>query len=148
MNESQERILSAARNYVTELFTHSVKPEFVFHNLEHTEDVAEASSMMADHYHLSDDDRFVLMLAAWFHDTGYSSGHPEGHEEVSVQLATKFMQEHAVDETTIQKVNSSIRATRMPQSPIGLLEKILCDSDLMHLATDDFKARNQLLKQE
>src|SRR5437764_15472696 len=71
MNENQERVLSATRNYVTELFTHTVKPEFVFHNLEHTEDVADGCSRMADHYHLSDEDRFVLMLAAWFHDTGY-----------------------------------------------------------------------------
>src|SRR5947209_9169971 len=148
MNESRERILSAARNYVTELFSHAVKPEFVFHNIEHTEDVAEASSLMADFYHLNDEDRFVLMLAAWFHDTGYSSGHPEGHEEVSVQIATKFLLEHSVDESIIQKVSSSIRATRMPQSPIGQVEKILCDCDLMHLATEDFKARNLLLKEE
>ena len=148
MNEAQERILSAARTYVTELFSHTVKPEFVFHNIEHTEDVAEASSLMADFYHLNDEDRYILMLSAWFHDTGYSSGHPEGHEEVSVQLASKFLHEHGVDDGTIQKVSSSIRATKMPQSPIGQIEKILCDADLMHLATDDFKARSQLLKQE
>ena len=36
----------------------------------------------------------------------------------------------------------------MPQSPVSLIEKILCDADLYHLATPDFKARNQLLKQE
>jgi hypothetical protein len=36
----------------------------------------------------------------------------------------------------------------MPQSPISQVEKILCDSDLYHLATEDFKPRNQLLKQE
>ena len=36
----------------------------------------------------------------------------------------------------------------MPQSPVSQIEKILCDGDLFHLATEDFKARNQLLKQE
>ena len=143
MNETQEQTLSAARNYVTEMFSHSVKPEFVFHNLEHTEDVAESCSIMADYYHLSNEDRFVLLLSAWFHDTGYSSGQPAGHEEVSVQIAAKFLTQHHVDETTIQRVGSSIRATRMPQSPISQLEKILCDADLMHL-----KARSQLLKKE
>ena len=110
--------------------------------------MAEASSLMADFYHLNDEDRYILMLSAWFHDTGYSSGHPEGHEEVSVQLASKFLHEHGVDDGTIQKVSSSIIATKMPQSPIGQIEKILCDADLMHLATDDFKARSQLLKQK
>ncbi|HEU0063564.1 MAG TPA: HD domain-containing protein, partial [Flavisolibacter sp.] len=107
MTESQERILSLARNNVTELFAHSVKSEFVFHNIEHTEDVAEACSLMADYYHLNDEDRFVLMLSAWFHDTGYSSGHPEGHEEVSVQIASRFLHDNSVDESIIQKVTSS-----------------------------------------
>src|SRR5829696_8845018 len=148
MNETQEQILSDARHYVTELFTHQVKPEFVFHNLEHTEAVADASSQMADYNQLSDEDRFVLMIAAWFHDTGYSTGRAEHHEENSVQITSQFLQKHNVDETIIQRVSSCILATHMPQSPISQVEKILCDADLMHLATEDFKAMNQLLKQE
>jgi predicted metal-dependent HD superfamily phosphohydrolase len=148
MNESNEQLLSAARNYITDIFTHKVKPEFVFHNLEHTEDVVEACSYMADYYKLADDDRFVLMLSAWFHDTGYSKGEAAGHEEESVRIATQFLQQHSVDQMQIQRVSSAIQATRMPQSPISQVEKILCDSDLYHLATEDFKPRNQLLKQE
>ena len=148
MNEAQERILAEARHYVTEIFTHKVKPEFVFHNLDHTEAVAEAASQMADYYQLNDEDRFVLMLSAWFHDTGYSAGKVEGHEEVSVQIATQFLQQHSVSDTIQQRVTSCIRATQMPQSPISQVEKILCDADLLHLSTEDFKAMNQLLKQE
>lgn len=148
MTEAQEQILSAARNYVTEIYVHKVKPEFVFHNLDHTEDVAEACSRMADHYGLKEDERFILMLAAWFHDTGYSIGSAAGHEEESTRIATDFLTGQNIDETTIQKVNSCIRATKMPQSPVSQIEKILCDADLFHLATEDFKARNQLLKQE
>lgn len=148
MNEGQVHILADARHFVTELFTQKVKPEFVFHNLDHTEAVAEACSHMADYYQLSDEDRFVLMVSAWFHDTGYSAGKTEGHEEVSVQIATQFLQQHSVPDALQQRITSCIRATRMPQSPITQVEKILCDADLMHLATDDFKAVNQLLKQE
>ncbi|MGZ5286807.1 MAG: Pycsar system effector family protein [Flavisolibacter sp.] len=148
MNDTQEQILSAARNYVTELYAHQVDPGFVFHNLDHTEDVAEACSQIADHMKLEDHDRFVLILAAWFHDTGYKAGSASGHEEESVKIATAFMHEHHVDDETIHRVASCIKATRMPQSPVSLVEKILCDADLFHLATNDFKARNQLLKQE
>lgn len=148
MNEGQEQILSAARHYVTDIFTQKVRPEFVFHNLDHTESVAEACSRMASYYNLNDEDRFVLMLSAWFHDTGYSAGKAEGHEEVSVQIATQFLQQHAVSDLIIQRVSSCIRATHMPQSPISPVEKILCDADLWHLATEDFKAMSQLLKQE
>ncbi|MFL5772275.1 MAG: HD domain-containing protein, partial [Flavisolibacter sp.] len=124
MNESHEQILSKARHFVTELFTHHVKPQFVFHNLDHTESVADAASQMSDYYRLNDDDTFVLMLAAWFHDTGYSSGKVEGHEEISVQIATQFLQQHAVPDLVQQRVTSCIRATHMPQSPISQVEKI------------------------
>ena len=148
MNESNEQLLSAARNYITDIFTHQLKPEFVFHNLEHTEDVVEACSYMADYYKLTDEDRFVLMVSAWFHDTGYSKGEAAGHEEESVKIATQFLHQHSADATVIQRVSSAIQATRMPQSPISQVEKILCDGDLYHLATEDFKPRNQLLKQE
>src|SRR5215207_4228200 len=148
MNESNEQLLSAARNYVTEIFTHQLKPEFVFHNLEHTEDVVEACSYMADYYKLNDDDRFVLMTAAWFHDTGYSKGEAAGHEEESIKIASQFLYQHAVDPVIVQRISSAIQATRMPQSPISQVEKILCDADLYHLATEDFKPKNQLLKQE
>lgn len=148
MNEANEQLLAAARAYVTDIFSHKVKPEFVFHNIEHTEDVVEACSHMADYYQLHEDDRLVLMLSAWFHDVGYASGQSEGHEEVSVQMATQFLQSRQISDIISQRIASCIQATRMPQSPVSIIEKILCDADLYHLATEDFKARNQLLKQE
>ena len=121
MTESQEQLLASARNYVTEIFTRQVKPELVFHNLEHTEDVVEACSYMADYYKLEDEDRFVLLLSAWFHDTGYASGEAVGHEDRSIQTATEFLQQQDVDEEVIQKISSNITATIMPQSPLSQL---------------------------
>ena len=123
MNENNEQLLNAARAYVIDIYHHRVKPEFVFHNLEHTEDVVEACSHMADYYQLQEEDRLVLILAAWFHDTGYSTGNAEEHEEASVQLATQFLQSRHVNDTIIQRVTSCIQATRMPQSPVSLTEK-------------------------
>ncbi|MGV3530104.1 MAG: Pycsar system effector family protein [Flavisolibacter sp.] len=148
MTEANEQLLAAARAYVTDIFTHRMSVEMVFHNLEHTEDVVEASSRMADYYQLEEEDRLVLLLAAWFHDVGYSAGKAEGHEDVSIEMARQFLESRHLEDSLVQRVTSCIQATRMPQSPITQTEKILCDADLAHLATDDFKARNQLLKQE
>ena len=148
MNEKYEQLLSEARDHVTEVFHQKVKPHFVFHTLEHTEDVVEACSIMADHYHINEEDRLLLLLAAWFHDTGYSKGEAAGHEEESIRIASEFLSARNEDDTLIQRVSSCIQATRMPQSPVSQIEKILCDSDLYHLATEDFKARSQLLRQE
>lgn len=148
MNANQEELLAAARNHVTRMFNEQSDKRLIFHSLEHTEDVVEACSLMADHFNLNDEDRLVLSLAAWFHDTGYLAGQPEGHEEASVQVVMAFMQQQHVDDSIIQRVVSAIRATRMPQSPISLVEQILCDADMMHLSTTDFKPRNALLKAE
>lgn len=148
MSESNEELLQAARNYVTEIFTYQVKPELVFHSLNHTEEVVEACSYMASHYELNDEDKLVLMLAAWFHDTGYNSGEASIHEQKSIEIAADFLGRRGVEEKMIGRVTSAIESTKMPQSPVNMVEKILCDGDLHHLATEDFRAKSQLLRQE
>lgn len=39
-------------------------------------------------------------------------------------------------------------ATKMPQSPKNLLEKIICDADMIYLGRKEFFAKNDLLKAE
>jgi predicted metal-dependent HD superfamily phosphohydrolase len=148
MTETQSQVLLAAQTKVTDIFSNKVKKQFVFHNLDHTRKVAFAAELLAAHYKLNDDDQFVLLIAAWFHDTGFSGGRAEDHEKESARIATEFLHAHSVDQHVIQRIGSAIEATHMPQSPVGLVEKILCDADLYHLGTDDFKELNQLLYKE
>ena len=148
MTEEQFRILSAAQDFVSDLFLNKVDKTIRFHTLQHTQEVVAGSEKMADYYHLEDEDRFALLLAAWFHDTGYSSGKAIGHENVSNDLATKFLNEHQVSQQVINKVIGCIGATRLPQTPHNLIEQIICDADLFHLGTSDFKEKNKLLREE
>ena len=120
MTEANEQLLAAARAYVTDIFTHRMSVEMVFHNLEHTEDVVEASSRMADYYQLEEEDRLVLLLAAWFHDVGYSAGKAEGHEDVSIEMARQFLESRHLEDSLVQRVTSCIQATRMPLSAMPL----------------------------
>jgi hypothetical protein len=39
-----------------------------------------AAIQIANHYQLDDVGFFVVVTAAWFHDMGYFSGGPNGHE--------------------------------------------------------------------
>ena len=148
MTEEQFRVLSAAQDFVSDLFINKVDKTIHFHTLQHTQEVLAGCERMADYYHLEDEDRFALMLAAWFHDTGYSAGKALGHENVSVELATKFLNEHQVNPNVITKVVGCINATRLPQNPGSLIEQIICDADLFHLGTSDFKEKNKLLREE
>ena len=148
MNESQVLLLADVKNAVADIFHRKVSESISYHNLQHTRDVVAACEKMADHYQLSDEDRTALFTAAWFHDTGFSSGRAEGHEFESIRLATQFLIMHHEDPDFVDRVKSAIGATRMPQSPSSLIEEILCDADLFHLGTHDFKPKSKLLREE
>jgi hypothetical protein len=45
-------------------------------------------------------------------------------------------------------VKDCILATTLPQQPVTLNEQIVCDADLFHLGSDDFFARNKLMRKE
>ncbi|HEY0749504.1 MAG TPA: HD domain-containing protein, partial [Chitinophagaceae bacterium] len=139
MNENQAQVLADVQDYVTDLYRKKVDGHFVFHNLDHTQRVVAAAEEMAAHYELNDEDRLVLLISAWFHDTGFTLGKAEEHEKESIRLATEYLQQRNIDQEIIQKVSSCIQATRMPQSPLSQVEKIMCDADLFHLGSDDFK---------
>src|SRR6185436_12641147 len=53
-----------------------------------------------------------------------------------------------VDEATINQVKACIQASNVPQTPVTLLEKIVCDADMFHLGTDEFAERNKLMRKE
>jgi predicted metal-dependent HD superfamily phosphohydrolase len=124
-----------------------VNPAFLFHNLDHTKDVVKACELLADYYHITDEDRLPLLVAAWFHDTGYSGGTARDHEYLSQKHASEFL-EGKVDHDFIAKVNRCIDSTRVPQSPKSQIEMIMCDADLFHLGTESFSERNKLLRKE
>lgn len=148
MTEAQLHILAEAQKYVSALILTKVNKSVTFHTLQHTQEVVAACERMADYYQLPDEDRFALALAAWFHDTGYSSGQAKNHEEVSIDLASEFMKQHQIGPPVSDKVKGCIQATRLPQSPHHLIEQIICDADLFHLGTEDFKEKNRLLREE
>jgi hypothetical protein len=148
MNKDQKRILAAAKKVATGILINHVPSHFRFHNIAHTKDVARSTELIEGHYQLSDVDRFVVFIAAWFHDTGFSAGCAEGHEEESVKLAAQFLQQHHVPADIINQVSSCIHATRIPQAPLTMLEKIICDADLYHLGTSKFETWSARLRQE
>ena len=148
MSENQLLLLQEAQALVTDLLPNKLSKSIKFHTLQHTQEVVAACQKLADYHQLPDDDRFALVLAAWFHDTGYTGGEAKDHETVSIQLATDFITTHPVSDEIKNKVIGCINATRMPQSPENLIERIICDADLFHLGTDAFKEKNRLLREE
>jgi predicted metal-dependent HD superfamily phosphohydrolase len=142
-----QQLLEDVKHYVISYFDAHQDPELAYHNLKHTKDVVAAATQIANHYQLSDEDFFVVLSAAWFHDTGYFVD-KSNHEIKSTENATHFLKQQKVDNAVIDKVNASIMATEMPQKPTNQLEEILCDADLFHLGTDDFNAKSKMMRKE
>src|SRR5690606_11904232 len=148
MTSHQQQILQEARDFTTTYLDKKVNKLFVYHTLDHTIEVLKAAEAIASQYNLSDEDQFALMLAVWFHDTGYSEGVPMGHEEKSQSIAEEFLTQHKVSDEIIRKVKNCIMATKMPQTPTNEIERIICDADLHHLGGPHFEKKDELLRKE
>jgi predicted metal-dependent HD superfamily phosphohydrolase len=140
-------LLDETKQYVTSFFQVHKNEKLVYHNQEHTENVVNAAIEIANHYRLSDQDYFIVVVAAWFHDIGYYFD-PAHHEERGATEAGNFLKRKGIDEATILTVSACIYATRLPQTPQTLLEKIVADADLFHLGTARFGEFNKLLRKE
>ncbi|EDM36787.1 hypothetical protein PBAL39_17974 [Pedobacter sp. BAL39] len=140
-------ILDQLRAHVASVFHAKTDAKLIYHNLEHTEQVVENAVKIANHYQLSDEDFFVVVAASWFHDVGYFYDCNQ-HESCGADLSAAFLAEKGVDELLIEKIRNCIMATKMPQSPNGLLQQIVCDADLYHLGSNSFKERNRLMRKE
>ena len=142
-----EDIINKAHQYVQKIFSEHAPPENVYHNLNHTTEVVSAVKDIAVADGVGDDDLELLIIAAWFHDSGYVEV-CKGHEEVSIKYVKEFLNLIKYPEDKIIKIVSLIEATRMPQSPKNHIEEILCDADLHHLGTKSFEEKGDLFRLE
>lgn len=142
------KVLDHVQHHVKQAFKNAHAAELIYHNLVHTEEVVDHAREISRHYALSDEDYFIVVTAAWFHDTGYLSGDAEGHEVRGAAEARSYLSGREVPENIIASVEGCIRATTIPQKPSSLVEKIVCDADLYHLGTEDFSEKNKLMRKE
>jgi predicted metal-dependent HD superfamily phosphohydrolase len=140
-------LVREAEAYVSDLLGRRLPAWAVYHTLDHTRDTVATAGMIGRQSGLGKTDLEVVLLAAWFHDTGYLEG-PDGHEERSVGMATTFLEERNVQQDRIDQVARCIRATTVPPRPVTLPEQVLCDADVIHVGKKRFFERSSLLRAE
>jgi predicted metal-dependent HD superfamily phosphohydrolase len=133
--------------YVHELLSEKLPSGYLFHNFQHTQEVAEMCREIAAAVHLSKKEAEHLLLAAWFHDTGFVEKR-EGHEEKSAQIARAFLSRQNYPEEQIKTVERLILSTKPEPTPGDTLEKILHDADIAHVGRKRFFKRGDLLRME
>ena len=141
-------LYTITENNITSLFEQIDAPTLVFHNLSHTQNVVKHTMEIAMQYKLSENERFVLFAAAWFHDVGYLFTERYKHEAMSCDIMSKFLSNKVNNVNLIIYIEECIMATQLHSQPQNLLQEIVCDADMFHLGTDDFKEMNELVKRE
>jgi len=139
--------LEEVKKYVLDYFHTHYDAKLVYHNLDHTQSVVDATVQIANHYQLNDKDFFIVCAGAWFHDTGYFED-IQNHEQKGADIAVAFLKHQDIPADIQDAVMQVILSTKMPQRPTNLLENILCDGDLFHLGTEEFAEKRKLMHKE
>lgn len=114
-------------------------PGLSFHNAGHTAYVLHKAVYIARKEKVSGKELLLVKLAALYHDTGFLVGKAD-HEEHSCRIAGDELSHiPGLTEADVSAICAMIRATKIPQKPANLLEKIMADADLEYLSTPCFE---------
>jgi len=145
--EAESALLQKSKKYVEAFLKENLSDGIYYHDLEHTQEVVKASQEIGISSNLSKEELEIVLIAAWFHDTGYYKG-MQDHEAKSKDVATKFLKQEGVEDKKIDAVGGCIMATKIPQNPTNIMEEVLCDADLYHLSTREYFKKSELLRKE
>ncbi|WP_223606792.1 Pycsar system effector family protein [Chryseobacterium sp. OSA05B] len=140
-------ILHKAKDYVEILFKDRLSSVYFYHNFIHTTYTVNKAEEILRNTPVSKEDQEKVLLALWFHDTGYIEC-AQNHEERGVQILTDFLKQENYPETYIEDVSQLILATKITYEPQNLLEKIVKDADCSHFASHDYNDISDALRKE
>ena len=141
-------ITQESEKYIRALFEKEIQESLIYHDILHTEYVAGQAGIIGQNSGLNPEEINIVTVAAWFHDSGFVS-RSDGHEEVSQDIARKFLASKDMSKGFIDKVLLCIEATKMPQNPgNNILAQVVCDADMAYLSEDFYFKRTALLRKE
>lgn len=140
-------LVEEAEKYVIHYLNENLDPKFVYHNLAHTQRVVAKAKELVENSDLSDDDKHMLLISAWFHDTGFTKT-IQGHEKESAKIASEFLKTQEVDDKNIKAITAIILATQMAYEPKTTLEGLIRDADCAHVSSKKYDEYASLLRKE
>lgn len=142
-----EDLIADVEKYVVHLINEELDSGYTYHNLAHTQNVVFGVTKLAELAGLNDEQKVLLLISAWFHDTGYTVS-IDKHENHSASIATSYLNSQQFPKDKIETVSNLILATRLGYEPKTQLEKIIRDADTCHLGSKDFMSVTELLRKE
>ncbi|OGO68099.1 MAG: hypothetical protein A2Z37_12535 [Chloroflexi bacterium RBG_19FT_COMBO_62_14] len=140
--------LDSARRYSLTRLQTGLPRHYYYHSPSHTHDeVAPAAEELAALEGITDEERLLLLTAAYFHDIGYVE-QIDGHEAISVRIAGEVLPGLGYTPEHMHAIEKLILATRLPHAPGSHLEMLLVDADLDHLGRKEYWKRQDDLRRE
>lgn len=147
MNAHYSRFYFQTKEYVEKLLISELPESLYYHDLQHTKDVVSATEEICLAEDISPEEKEIAMIAAWFHDTGYTKSYI-GHEDESMEIAAEFLNGIGYPENDTKLVVQLISATRYKHEPENILEACLIDADRLGMGKVSFLLRGELLRKE
>jgi len=129
------------------LLKRELPADLLYHSVQHAIDVMQSSEAISIAEGLTGDNLTIIKTAALFHDAGFIGKYDE-NEELGCRIAQEILPDFGYDSGQISDVKTVIMATRIPQNPLNLLGRIICDADLDYLGTSEFEHKSELLRME
>ena len=136
-----------AENFVTRLFEENIDAKFEFHNIKQVKRKVKAAQKIARSANLSADQTEILVLACWFHDTGFSET-CDKHEIVSARIAREFLSSRKYPEQKIEQIESCIQSTLRGRQPFDDIEKNFHDAGIAYIGSKNYFKRIGALRTE
>ncbi|MEO0899657.1 MAG: Pycsar system effector family protein [Bacteroidota bacterium] len=142
-----KELLEASEAFSRKILEEQLSESYQYHTKEHTIQVVRAAEEIGIQTGLDQNQLMLIKMAAWFHDLGYINKYL-GHEEESMAIAQKFLEEHQADEALIKRISDLIYATRLDVEPQNTLEEVLKDADLYNLSTERALENSEKIREE
>lgn len=142
-----KNLIAEAEKYVISFLNENLDPSYLYHNLIHTQRVVKRTQELIEGMQIKDKEAQHLLIAAWFHDTGFIKG-CENHESESAVIVEKFLKEQNIKKSDIDAIKALIISTKMENEPTNKLEGLIRDADCAHLASKNFSDVSELLRKE
>ena len=116
-------ILDKAKNYVEILFKDKLSSVYFYHNFIHTAYTVNKAEEIMKNTPVSEEDQEKVLVALWFHDTGYIEC-AKNHEERGVEIMKNFLHQENYPTNYIDDVEKLILATKITHEPQGYWRKL------------------------
>ena len=138
---------AGAEDFILSKLKNELPAALLYHNLDHTLDVLNVAMEIGEAQHVSAEEMKIVRIAALYHDAGFIHVY-KNHEEKSCDMAREYLPSFDFSPGQISLICDIVMTTKVPQSPISLLEQIMVDADLDYLGRDDVYDTAQKLFEE